>query len=88
MNYQTLQTRVESILATQKREGETWLMLFDRLNLEGRIDMRALTYCISDILDYLASQAETARLWDETAAVNKEPTPVKKDETKPKPKKK
>jgi hypothetical protein len=46
-----LQATVERSLGTEKRDNESWFQLFDRLNLEGRIDMRAMIYTIAGILD-------------------------------------
>ena len=48
-----MQKRIEKILGTVKVKDERWPDLFDRLDEEGRIDMKSVILILGIVLDEL-----------------------------------
>lgn len=48
-----VQNQIEKLMGRRKYDNESYLQYFDRLNLDGSIDLRAVAFTLSIILDYL-----------------------------------
>jgi hypothetical protein len=59
-----LQAAINKALGSDIREDESYFQFFSRLNLEGRIDMRSMIFCIAAILDEMNKKPGPMPAWN------------------------
>jgi hypothetical protein len=72
---------VELAIGADRRTQETWFQYFERLNREGRLDLRACIFSIAVILDYIQEQKAEDKLLTENPflPIDTRPEPLKKE---------
>lgn len=81
-----LQANMEKRLGTVKEEGESWADVFQRLDVQGRLDLRVVIDLMAMLLDSLPVIAEEP--YDPLKNIQVEVAELKQDKPKKKPTKK